>query len=102
MNKRDQHPNSVGFLTDNAPHFKALLVYHMYYGQSIPFGNIEEAMRNDTIRGYFNSAQALVDYAQEVSDTCYQTIKQSWSIIDTIVSQSNRLSILSREFNLCQ
>nr|GMD24141.1 lysosomal Pro-X carboxypeptidase-like [Ipomoea batatas] len=39
---------------------------------------------------------------REVSDTCYQTIKQSWSIIDTIASQSNGLSILSRKFNLCQ
>nr|GMD98756.1 lysosomal Pro-X carboxypeptidase-like [Ipomoea batatas] len=171
----DYNPDSVGFITDNAPHFKALFVYieHRYYGKSIPFVNIEDAMRNDTIRGYFNFAQALADYAQmllyiknsysaqdspiivvgglyggmfasgfrlkyphialgalsssapilyfdnitpqngyysivmtkdfrEVSDTCYQTIKQSWSIIDTIASQSNGLSILSRKFNLCQ
>nr|GLL33996.1 lysosomal Pro-X carboxypeptidase-like [Ipomoea trifida] len=167
-------PIGVGFLTDNAPGFKALLVYieHRYYGESIPFGNMEEALRNETIRGYLNSAQALADYAElllyikntysaqdspiivvggsyggmlaswfrlkyphialgalassapilyfdnitpqngyysvvtkdfrEVSESCYQTIKQSWSIIDTIASQSNGLSILSRKFNLCQ
>nr|GMD27279.1 lysosomal Pro-X carboxypeptidase-like [Ipomoea batatas] len=140
-----------------------------FYGESIPFG---EGLINDTIRGFFNYAQALADYAQvllyikaslsahdspiiviggsyggmlaswfrlkyphialgalassapilyfdhitpedgyysivtkdfrEVSDTCYQTIKQSWSIIDTIASQPNGLSILSRKFNFCQ
>nr|GMC52902.1 lysosomal Pro-X carboxypeptidase-like [Ipomoea batatas] len=63
----DSNPRAIGFLTDNAPGFKALLVY-----------------------------------IEEVSDTCYQTIKQSWSIIDTIASLSNGLSILSRKFNLCQ
>ncbi|XP_019176057.1 PREDICTED: lysosomal Pro-X carboxypeptidase-like [Ipomoea nil] len=170
----DYDPIGIGFLTDNAARFKALLVYieHRYYGESIPFGNMEEALRNETIRGYFNSAQALADYAQvllyiknsysaqdspiivvggsyggmlaswfrlkyphialgalassapilyfdnitpqngyysivtkdfrEISESCYQTIKRSWSIIDTIASQSNGLSILSRKFNLCQ
>nr|GMC46456.1 probable RNA-dependent RNA polymerase 1 [Ipomoea batatas] len=100
----DSNPRAIEFLTNNAPGFKALLVYieHRHYGESIPFGDIEEVLRNDTIHGYFNPAQALADYAQEVSDTCYQTIKQSWSIIDTIASLSNSLSILSRKFNLCQ
>nr|GLL16681.1 lysosomal Pro-X carboxypeptidase-like [Ipomoea trifida] len=57
---------AIGFLTDNAPSFKALLVYieHRHYEESIPIGDIEEALRNDTIRGYFNPAQALADYAQ--------------------------------------
>ncbi|PSR89907.1 Lysosomal Pro-X carboxypeptidase [Actinidia chinensis var. chinensis] len=60
--------NAVGFLPDNAPHFKALLVYieHRYYGVSIPFGSMEEALRNETTRGYFNSAQALADYAEVI------------------------------------
>nr|GMC52903.1 lysosomal Pro-X carboxypeptidase-like [Ipomoea batatas] len=135
----DSNPRAIGFLTDNALGFKALLVFievivqHRHYRESIPFGDIEEALRNDTIRGYFNPGQALADYAQvllyiknsfsahdsplivvggsyrgnkyeiiEVSDTCYQTIKQSWSIIDTIASLSSSLSILSRKFNLCQ
>ena len=80
----------VGFPTDNAPHFRALIVYievtttllmlttllikhslmfvivrkqHRYYGKSIPFGSSKEAMRNATTRGYFNSAQAIADYA---------------------------------------
>nr|GLL34010.1 lysosomal Pro-X carboxypeptidase-like [Ipomoea trifida] len=166
----DFDPKTAGFLPNITPHFKALLVYieHRFYGESIPFG---EGLINDTIRGFFNSAQALADYAQvllyikaslsahdspiiviggsyggmlaswfrlkyphialgalassapilyfdhitpedgyysivtkdfrEVSDTCYQTIKQSWSIIDTIASQPNGLSILRRKFNLC-
>ncbi|XP_059643915.1 uncharacterized protein LOC132285736 [Cornus florida] len=57
---------AIGFLTDNAPHFKALLIYieHRYYGISIPFGSMEEAMKNDSTRGYFNSVQAITDYAK--------------------------------------
>ncbi|XP_058757661.1 uncharacterized protein LOC131630933 [Vicia villosa] len=53
------------FLTDNAGSFKALLVYieHRFYGKSIPFGSIEEAYKNTSTMGYFNSAQTLADYA---------------------------------------
>ncbi|KAK9280470.1 hypothetical protein L1049_014162 [Liquidambar formosana] len=55
----------VGFLTDNAFRFKALLIYieHRYYGKSIPFGSREEALKNSSTRGFFNSAQAIADYA---------------------------------------
>ncbi|KAL2507029.1 Serine carboxypeptidase S28 family protein [Forsythia ovata] len=57
---------SLGFLSANAPHFKALQVYieHRYYGKSVPFGTMEEAMKNESTRGYFNSAQAIADYAE--------------------------------------
>ncbi|XP_065867759.1 uncharacterized protein [Euphorbia lathyris] len=57
----------VGFLVDHAQEFNALLVYieHRYYGKSRPVcGTIEEVMRNADKRGYFNSAQALADYAE--------------------------------------
>ncbi|XAR60058.1 Lysosomal Pro-Xaa carboxypeptidase, partial [Bertholletia excelsa] len=56
----------IGFLTDNAPQFKALLVYieHRFYGESIPFGTLQEALKNQSLRGYFNSAQAIADYAE--------------------------------------
>ncbi|XP_052181871.1 uncharacterized protein LOC127794661 [Diospyros lotus] len=56
----------VGFLTENAPRFNALQVYieHRYYGKSIPFGTLEEALKNASLRGYFNSAQAIADYAE--------------------------------------
>ncbi|KAG7950663.1 hypothetical protein I3843_13G126900 [Carya illinoinensis] len=58
--------SSVGFLADNAAEFKALLVYleHRYYGQSIPFGSRTEAFRNASTLRYFNSAQAIADYAE--------------------------------------
>ncbi|KAL5765640.1 hypothetical protein ACOSP7_016257 [Xanthoceras sorbifolium] len=54
------------FQTDNAARFKCLLVYieHRYYGKSIPFGSREEAMKNASTLGYFNSAQALADFAE--------------------------------------
>ncbi|KAK3205852.1 hypothetical protein Dsin_019898 [Dipteronia sinensis] len=57
---------AIGFLTDNAARFNALLVYieHRYYGKSIPFGSREEALKNASTLGYFNSAQAIADYAE--------------------------------------
>lgn len=36
---------------------------HRYYGKSIPFGSREEALKNASTLGYFNSAQAIADYA---------------------------------------
>ncbi|BAT99185.1 hypothetical protein VIGAN_10058100 [Vigna angularis var. angularis] len=61
----DNFPNSIGFLTDNAASCNALLIYieHRYYGKSVPFGSREEALKNASTIGYFNSAQALADYA---------------------------------------
>ncbi|XP_027361777.1 lysosomal Pro-X carboxypeptidase-like isoform X3 [Abrus precatorius] len=61
----DNSPNTIGFLVDNAASFNALLVYieHRYYGRSVPFGSREEALKNGSTIGYFNSAQAIADYA---------------------------------------
>ncbi|GLJ47086.1 hypothetical protein SUGI_0994170 [Cryptomeria japonica] len=55
----------VGILADQAPYFKALVVYieHRYYGTSMPFGGEKEAYANASIMGYFTSTQALADYA---------------------------------------
>ncbi|XP_030956340.1 lysosomal Pro-X carboxypeptidase-like [Quercus lobata] len=59
----------VGFLADNAQQFQALILYieHRYYGNSIPFGSREEALRNASTLGYFNSAQAIADYAEIIT-----------------------------------
>ncbi|XP_012064654.1 lysosomal Pro-X carboxypeptidase [Jatropha curcas] len=64
----DDDVSGIGFLPDNASHFKALLLYieHRYYGKSIPFGSSKEALRNASSLGYFNSAQALADYASVI------------------------------------
>ncbi|XP_022140665.1 lysosomal Pro-X carboxypeptidase-like [Momordica charantia] len=61
----DDDLDAIGFTTDNAIQFNALLIYieHRYYGKSIPFGSREEALRNANTLGYFNSAQAIADYA---------------------------------------
>ncbi|KAJ7981088.1 Lysosomal Pro-X carboxypeptidase, partial [Quillaja saponaria] len=63
-----ESPLEVGFsfMTDSAASFNALLVYieHRYYGESVPFGSKEEAMKNASTKGYFNSAQAIADYAE--------------------------------------
>ncbi|KAL0390597.1 UNVERIFIED_CONTAM: Lysosomal Pro-X carboxypeptidase [Sesamum calycinum] len=62
----DEDLEVIGFLNDNAPHFKSLSVYieHRFYGKSVPFGSMEKAMKNGTLRGYFSSAQAIADYAE--------------------------------------
>ncbi|KAJ6963923.1 hypothetical protein NC652_002272 [Populus alba x Populus x berolinensis] len=164
---------AVGFLDDNAVQFSSLLVFieHRYYGKSIPFGSREEALKDASKRGYFNSAQAIADYAaiiihiketlraqyspviviggsyggmlaswfrlkyphialgalassapilyfdditpqdgyysivtkdfREASETCYQTIKTSWSGIDELASKPDGLSMLSKKFKTC-
>ena len=40
------------------------LLQHRFYGKSIPLGSMEKVMKSKTVRGYFNSAQALADYAE--------------------------------------
>ncbi|KAF6146772.1 hypothetical protein GIB67_007486, partial [Kingdonia uniflora] len=167
-------PQIVGFMTENAPQFKALLVYieHRYYGDSIPFGSIEAAFQNTSTLGYLSSTQALADYAElitylminwsaescpviaiggsyggmlsswfrlkyphivigalassapilyfdditpqngyfsvvtkdykEASESCYTTIRQSWSEIDKIAALPNGLITLSKKFKTCE
>ncbi|XP_019052915.1 PREDICTED: lysosomal Pro-X carboxypeptidase-like [Nelumbo nucifera] len=58
----DTDLSAIGFLTDHAPQFNALIVYieHRYYGQSVPFGEVENA----SSLGYLSSSQALADYAE--------------------------------------
>ncbi|KAF6171570.1 hypothetical protein GIB67_018094 [Kingdonia uniflora] len=164
---------NVGFMTENAPRFNALLVYieHRYYGKSIPFGSTEAAFANTSTLGYFSSTQALADYAElitylkrnlsaescpviaiggsyggmlaswfrlkyphivmgalassapilyfdgitpqngyfavvtkdyrEASESCYTTIRQSWSEIDKIAALPNGLITLSKKFQIC-
>ncbi|CAN1171697.1 Lysosomal Pro-X carboxypeptidase [Linum perenne] len=55
-----------GFVVDFSSRFNSLLVYieHRYYGESIPFKSREEAFSNASTLGYFNSQQAIADYAE--------------------------------------
>ncbi|XP_077235670.1 uncharacterized protein LOC143877487 isoform X2 [Tasmannia lanceolata] len=61
---------NTGFMFDNAPYFKALLVFieHRFYGESIPFGGQEVAYSNASTLGYLSSTQALADYATLIID----------------------------------
>ncbi|KAJ8429622.1 hypothetical protein Cgig2_012284 [Carnegiea gigantea] len=139
----DDAINSM-ILSDYAARLKALLVLieHRFYGESKPFGmtSMEEVLRNASVRGYFNSAQAIADYAElilhlkksfkahyspvivsggsyggsksihdpnfsllfETSESCYNTIKKSWAVIDKIGSKPNGLSLLSKKFKTCK
>uniref|UniRef100_A0A803L310 Lysosomal Pro-X carboxypeptidase n=1 Tax=Chenopodium quinoa TaxID=63459 RepID=A0A803L310_CHEQI len=63
--------HNTGFMYENAPHFKALLVFieHRYYGKSIPYGGDKEvAYKNASTQGYLSSTQALADYATLILD----------------------------------
>ncbi|EEF29462.1 catalytic, putative [Ricinus communis] len=165
--------HGIGFLFDNAAKFGALTVFieHRFYGDSIPFVSRQEALANATLRGYFNSAQALADYAEillniklilsaetspiiviggsyggmlaswfrlkyphialgalassapilyfdnitpsdayyslvtkdyrDASESCSNTIKESWLELARVASQENGLSILSEKFHTC-
>lgn len=42
----------------------SFFVQHRFYGKSVPFVSSEDALKNATLRGYFNSAQALADYPE--------------------------------------
>ena len=37
---------------------------HRFYRKSVPFISRKDALKNATLRGYFNSGQALADYAK--------------------------------------
>ncbi|ESR49815.1 hypothetical protein CICLE_v10033480mg, partial [Citrus x clementina] len=39
-------------------------IEYRFYGKSVPFVSSKDALKNATLRGYFNSAQALADYAR--------------------------------------
>ncbi|KAL4365098.1 hypothetical protein HN51_025645 [Arachis hypogaea] len=78
----DGSPEGLGFITDNAASFNALLLYieHRYYGKSIPFGSREEALKNASTIGYFNSAQAIADYAELIIH-----IKNTYSLKSPVI-----------------
>ncbi|XP_057535646.1 uncharacterized protein LOC130813785 [Amaranthus tricolor] len=58
-------------LPDYAKKLKALVVVmeHRFYGESKPFGisSMDEIVKNASVRGYFNSAQALADFAELIT-----------------------------------
>uniref|UniRef100_A0A1D1XGA3 Lysosomal Pro-X carboxypeptidase n=1 Tax=Anthurium amnicola TaxID=1678845 RepID=A0A1D1XGA3_9ARAE len=62
--------HNTGLMFDAAPFFKAMLVFieHRYYGNSIPFGNENEAYSNASTLGYLSSTQALADFAALIID----------------------------------
>ncbi|XP_038706140.1 lysosomal Pro-X carboxypeptidase-like isoform X2 [Tripterygium wilfordii] len=60
----------AGFMVDLGKRFNGLLMYieHRYYGESLPFGSKDKAFESANNLGYFNSEQALADYAQLITD----------------------------------
>ncbi|XP_059428304.1 uncharacterized protein LOC132162074 isoform X2 [Corylus avellana] len=74
---------NTGFMFENAPHFKALLVFieHRFYGKSMPFGGKKDvAYSNTSTLGYLSSTQALADYATLITD-----LKQNLTATDSPV-----------------
>ena len=57
------------------------LLQHRFYGKSIPLGSMEKVMKSKTVRGYFNSAQALADYAEVLLHVKHKFSAQNSPII---------------------
>lgn len=53
---------------------------HRYYGKSVPFNSFEEDFNSTNTLGYFDSAQALADYAELILH-----IKQAYNATDSPV-----------------
>ncbi|KAG6585993.1 Lysosomal Pro-X carboxypeptidase, partial [Cucurbita argyrosperma subsp. sororia] len=102
----DNDISFIDFPIRFASRYKAMLVYleHRFYEKSVPFGLIEKAMKNASIRGYLNSAQALAEVQEnETSQTCYKSIRRSWAEIDRIAkNKPEGLMILSKRFKTCE
>ncbi|KAL4182975.1 hypothetical protein AMTRI_Chr11g95860 [Amborella trichopoda] len=79
---------NTGFMFQNAPYFKALLVFveHRYYGESTPYGREEIAYKNASTHGYLSSAQASADYATLIID-----LKKNLSAEDSMLAAWFRL-----------
>ncbi|PON92157.1 Peptidase S [Trema orientale] len=56
---------NTGFVWEIAPQFGAMVVFpeHRYYGESVPYGNGEEAYKNATTLSYLTAEQALADFS---------------------------------------
>ena len=77
---------------------------HRFYGQSIPHGfTREEALENATIRGYFNSAQAIADYAELIINLKKNLSADSSPVIMVRGSYSGSKTLMKiRNVNLTQ
>ncbi|XP_047310598.1 lysosomal Pro-X carboxypeptidase-like [Impatiens glandulifera] len=62
--------DNTGFVWELAPRFGAMVVFpeHRYYGESFPYGSIEEAYKNATTLSYLTTEQALADFAILITD----------------------------------
>ncbi|KAJ0099794.1 hypothetical protein Patl1_21035 [Pistacia atlantica] len=117
----------IGFLTDNANRFNALLVYieaedspvivigGSYGGMLAAWFRLKYphaalgALASSAPILYFDDITPQNGYYsvvtkdfREASETCYQTIRESWSEIEKIASTPNGLLILSKQFRTCK
>ncbi|KDP43934.1 hypothetical protein JCGZ_05401 [Jatropha curcas] len=98
----DDDVSAIGFLTDNASHFKALLLYIEY--PHIASG----ALASSAPILYFDDTVPQVGFYsivskdfKETSESCYKTISESWAEIEKVASNPDGLSILSKKFKTC-
>ena len=55
-----------GFISNVGNAWFEFSLQHRYYGKSNPFGSMQKSLQNASQRGYFNSGQALADYAEVI------------------------------------
>ncbi|KAL3640361.1 hypothetical protein CASFOL_015329 [Castilleja foliolosa] len=61
---------NTGLVWELAPRFQAMVIFpeHRYYGESMPYGSIEEAYKNATTLAHLTAEQALADFAVLVTE----------------------------------
>lgn len=61
---------NTGFVWEIAPRFGAMVIFpeHRYYGESMPYGNKEEAYKNASTLSYLTAEQAIADYAVLITE----------------------------------
>lgn len=61
---------NTGLVWELAPRFGAMVIFpeHRYYGESMPYGNQEEAYRNASTLSLLTTEQALADFAVLITE----------------------------------
>ncbi|KAE9449558.1 hypothetical protein C3L33_18547, partial [Rhododendron williamsianum] len=56
---------NTGLVWELAPRFGAMVIFpeHRYYGESVPYGSLDEAYKNATTLSHLTTEQAIADFA---------------------------------------
>ncbi|XP_051120631.1 uncharacterized protein LOC127244231 [Andrographis paniculata] len=101
----DKDLRAIGFLDDNGPVLDSLSVFIELKYPHIAIGVLASSVSIlyfDNItpqNGYYS---VVTKDFKQVSESCYQTRKDSWTEIDKIALQLDGFSVLSKKFQTCR